>query len=47
MESGSCSGETPALMREGSGAGGKLQVGSGGSSQHFPRAERGERMRQG
>lgn len=41
-ESGSCSGETPALMQEGSGGGGKLQVGSGRSSQHFPRAERGE-----
>ena len=47
MESGSCSGETPALMLEGSGAGGKLQVGSAGSSQHFLRAERGEGRRQG
>lgn len=42
VESGSYSGQTLALMQEGSGGGGKLQVGSGRSLLHFPRAERGE-----
>lgn len=50
MESGSCSGEPPAPMREGSGAGGKLQVGSGGSHSIFPEqkgVKEGDRGKEG